>query len=157
MKKLILFFSFWLISYSLSAQRFDSSNIDKIDAVKEYRKELLKSKLNLNDKEFNAFLPIYNEHQLALRTAKRSFRRKWYTKDIDNLNASDANEYFNDALALQQKENDLLKEYGPKIAATIGWSKAVRIKKVEREMKPLLLAKANELKIEKKRKNGPKK
>ena len=157
MKKLILFFSVWLYSYSLSAQRFDSSNIDKIDAVKEYRKELLKSKLNLNDKEFNAFLPIYNEHQLALRTAKRSFRRKWYTKDIDNLNASEAKEYFKDALDLQQKENDLLNEYGPKIAAAIGWPGAVRIKKVEREIKPLLLAKANELKIEKKRKKGRKK
>ncbi len=157
MKKLILFFSVWLFSYSLSAQRFDSSNIDKIDAVKEYRKELLKSKLNLNDKEFNAFLPIYNEHQLALRTAKRSFRRKWYTKDIDNLNASEAKEYFKDALDLQQKENDLLNEYGPKIAAAIGWSKAVRIKKVEREIKPLLLAKANELNIKKKRKKGRKK
>jgi len=154
MKKVIVYFSLFLFGYSLSAQSFDSSNIDKIDAVKEYRKELLKAKLSLSDKELAAFLPIYNEYQLDLRTAKRSFRRKWYTKDIDKLNPTEAKDYFNDALDLQQKEHDLLAKYGPKVAIAIGWSKAVRIKKVEREIKPLLLARANELKIEKKRKKG---
>lgn len=152
MKKSIFILGFLLLQSALFSQSFDSENVEKLEAVKEYRNELLKAKLELSDKELEAFLPIYNEHQLALRTAKRSFRRKWYTKDIDNLNTEEAKEYFNDALALQQKERDLLNEFGPKVADVIGWPKTVKVKKVEREIKPLLLEKANALKIEKKRK-----
>ena len=153
MKKSILILGFLLLQSALFSQSFDSDNVEKLEVVKEYRNELLKAKLELSDKELETFLPIYNEHQLALRTAKRSFRRKWYTKDVDNLNTEEAKEYFNDALALQQKEHDLLNEFGPKVAEVIGWSKTVKVKKVEREIKPLLLEKANALKIEKKRKS----
>ena len=95
--------------------------------------------------------------QIELRSAKRTFRKKWYTFEIDKLNENQAKEYFEDAIALQKKEHDLILEFAPKLAQEIGWSKVVRVKKVEREIKPLLLEKANELKIEKKRRSASKK
>lgn len=135
------------------AQKIDSSARGKIDAVSNYRKELFQSKLELNDKEILGFLAVYNEYQIELRKVKRAFRRKWYTKDLNQLNETEAKAYFQDASALAQKEQDLITKYAPEMAAVIGWSKTVRIKKIEKEIKPLLLDRANELKLEK----GPKK
>ncbi len=153
MKKGIFIFLMFIGFGLLPAQNIDSSRLDKIDVVKEYRKELWKSKLNVSDKQLEEFLGVYNEYQLALRTSKRNFRRKWYAKDVDNLSESDAKEYINEALELQQTEHDLMAQYAPQFAAVVGWSKAARIKKLDREIKPLLLIKANELKVQKKPKS----
>lgn len=152
MKKLILFVVVAVGLNFLNAQRVDSSSLNKIDVVKEYRRELFKSKLNLTDKEADAFLTVYNEHQIEMRKVKRTFRRKWFSKDSDNLSNADAQEYFNDAMALQKAENNLTEKYAPLVADAIGWSKAIRIKKVENEIKPLLLEKANTIKLQKSKK-----
>lgn len=157
MKKATLFLSMLILGVTSYAQQFDSDNAEKIDAVKEYRQQLFKEKLDLNDKQLEGFLKVYNMQQIELRSAKRTFRKKWYTFDIDKLNENQAKEYFEDAIALQKKEHDLILEFAPKLAQEIGWSKVVRVKKVEREIKPLLLEKANELKIEKKRRSASKK
>lgn len=149
MKKLILFLVVAAGLNFLQAQRLDSSSLNKIDVVKEYRRELFKLKLNLTDKEMDVFLPVYHEHQIEMRKLKRTFRRKWFAKDSDNLSNTEAQEYFKDALALQNAENELIEKYAPLVANAIGWSKAVRVKKVENEIKPLLLEKANTLKIQK--------
>lgn len=157
MKKLILFVVVVAGLNFLHAQRVDSSSLNKIDVVKEYRRELFKSKLNLTDKEADAFLTVYNEHQIEMRKVKRTFRRKWFSKDSDNLSNADAQEYFNDAMALQKAENALTEKYAPLVADAIGWSKAIRIKKVESEIKPLLLEKANTIKLQKSKKPQKKK
>lgn len=157
MKKILFFVALIAGLNVLQAQRVDSSSLSKIDVVKEYRRELFKSKLNLTDKELDAFLPVYNEHQIELRKVKRAFRRKWFTKDTDNLSNADAQEYFNDAMALQQAEQALIEKYAPLVANAIGWSKAIQVKKVENEIKPLLLQKANTLKLQKSKKPQKKK
>jgi len=157
MKKAALLLNILILGITSYAQKIDSDNAEKIDAVKEYRQQLLKEKLDLNDKQLEGFLKVYNKQQIELRSAKRNFRKKWYTFDLDNLNENQAKEYFDDANALQKKEQDLIMEFAPKLAQEIGWAKVVRVKKVEREIKPLLLEKANELKIEKKRRLKSKK
>ncbi len=149
MKKMI--FGLMVLSYFvvLPAQNIDSNRLDKIDVVKEYRKELWKSKLDVTDKQVSDFLSVYNEYQLTLREAKRNFRKKWHLKNVDLLSETEAKEYINEALELQQTEHDLMAQYAPKFAQIIGWSKSARIKKMEREISPLLLRKANEIRIQK--------
>ena len=115
MKKNILFAFLIIVCLSATAQRIDTSDVSKIDALKEYREELFKSKLPLSDKEAKAFFPIYDQYQLELRNSKREFRKKWYKKDMENLSESEAREYLNDAIALQQKEVELLKNYSNKM------------------------------------------
>lgn len=149
MKKMI--FGLMVLSYFvvLPAQNIDSNRLDKIDVVKEYRKELWKSKLDVTDKQVSDFLSVYNEYQLTLREAKRNFRKKWHLKNVDLLSETEAKEYINEALELQQTEHDLMAQYAPKFAQIIGWSRSARIKKMEREISPLLLRKANEIRIQK--------
>ncbi len=145
MKKIVfvLFFLSW--GYTVFAQRIDTSNITKIDALKDYREELFKSKLPLSDREAKAFFPIYDQYQIELRNSKREFRKKWFKKDLENLNETEAKEYFNDAVALQQKEVELLKIYSNKMSEVIPMSKVIKVKRVEREVRELLIDKANEM------------
>jgi hypothetical protein len=149
MKKNILFAFLIIVCLSATAQRIDTSDVSKIDALKEYREELFKSKLPLSDKEAKAFFPIYDQYQLELRNSKREFRKKWYKKDMENLSESEAREYLNDAIALQQKEVELLKNYSNKMGEVIPMNKVIKVKRVEREIRDLLIDKANEMDLRK--------
>ncbi len=149
MKNHILFAILMIVGSTAFAQRIDTSDVSKIDALKDYREELFKSKLPLNDKEAKAFFPIYDQYQLELRNSKREFRKKWYKKDLENLSESDAREYLNEAIALQQKEVELLKNYSNKMGEVIPMSKVIKVKRVEREIRVLLIDKANEMDLKK--------
>jgi hypothetical protein len=143
MKYKVLIFLFFFGSSALFSQRIDTANLSKIDALKDYREELFKAKLPLTEKEAKAFFPIYDQYQLELRDSKRDFRKKWFKKDLENLSESEAREYFNDAVSLQQKEVELLKTYSNKMAEVIPMSKVIKVKRVEREVRGLLIDKAN--------------
>lgn len=122
----------------------------KLDELKDYREDLFKQKLKLTDAEAKEFFPIFDEYQLELRKSKRAFRKKWYPKNVDELSDSEAKEYFNDAVALQQNEIDLLKKYSNKLSDVIGMNRVVKIPKVQREVRTLLVMKADEMEIKKK-------
>lgn len=122
----------------------------KLDELKDYREDLFKQKLKLTDAEAKEFFPIFDEYQLELRKSKRAFRKKWYPKNVDELNDTEAKEYFNDAVSLQQNEIDLLKKYSNKLADVIGMNRVVKIPKVQREVRTLLVMKADEMEIKKK-------
>ncbi len=122
----------------------------KLDELKDYREELFKQKLKLTEAESKAFFPIFDEYQLELRKSKRAFRKKWYPKNIDDLNDTEATEYFNDAVALQQNEIDLLKKYSNKISEVIGMNRVVKLPRVQREIRTLLVMKADEMEIKQK-------
>lgn len=129
------------------AQKVDTSDITKLGELKEYREELFVQKLQLTASESKAFFPIYDAYQIELRDAKKDFRRKWVKKDVESLSEPDSKEYLNDAIALQQKEVDLLKEYSTKLATVIPYSKVIKLKRVEREVRLALVDKADDMKL----------
>jgi anion-transporting ArsA/GET3 family ATPase len=124
----------------------------KLDELKDYREDLFKQKLKLTDAEAKEFFPIFDEYQLELRKSKRAFRKKWYPKNVDELSDSEAKEYFNDAVALQQNEIDLLKKYSNKLADVIGMNRVVKMPRIQREVRTLLVMKADEMEIKKREK-----
>ncbi len=149
MKNILLITILLLTGWSVNAQRIDTSDVSKIDALKDYREELFKSKLPLSDKEAKAFFPIYDQYQLELRNSKREFRKKWYKRDMENLSETEAREYLNDAIALQQKEVELLRNYSNKMGEVIPMTKVIKVKRVEREIRELLIDKANDMDLRK--------
>jgi anion-transporting ArsA/GET3 family ATPase len=124
----------------------------KLDELKDYREDLFKQKLKLTDAEAKEFFPIFDEYQLELRKSKRAFRKKWYPKNVDELSDSEAKEYFNDAVSLQQNEIDLLKKYSNKLADVIGMNRVVKMPRIQREVRTLLVMKADEMEIKKREK-----
>lgn len=151
----LLAFLFFALSIDVQAQGpppppMEMDEEAKLDELKDYREDLFKQKLKLTDAEAKEFFPIFDEYQLELRKSKRAFRKKWYPKNVDELSDSEAKEYFNDAVALQQNEIDLLKKYSNKLSDVIGMNRVVKIPKVQREVRTLLVMKADEMEIKKK-------
>jgi anion-transporting ArsA/GET3 family ATPase len=152
----LMSFMFFALSANLLAQGppppMEMDEEAKLDELKEYREELFKQKLKLTDSEAKEFFPVFDEYQLELRKSKRAFRKKWYPKNVDELSDSEAKEYFNDAVALQQNEIDLLKKYSNKLADVIGMNRVVKMPKIQREVRTLLVMKADEMEIKKREK-----
>jgi len=127
----------------------DAIEMDKFEELRDYRNGLLKDELKLSDQEATEFFKLYNSYVKELRIERKKFRRKWFPKDIENLIETEAKQYLEEAIALQQFEVDLLKKYSSQMAPKIGYSKVILVKKAERVVNKKLIEKANELGIEK--------
>ena len=152
--KSIVCIVFLFLSIQLSAQKTDSSSTNKVGEVVSYRVSLFKKKLNLTEAESKQFFQIYDVYISDLTKAKKSFRNKWKKKPLETLTEEEATEYFNDALALQQKEVDLFKSCTNQLKSVIPMTKIVRLASAEREVRLKLIEKANEVKLPKKRKKA---
>lgn len=151
LKSIILTFVLFF-SIQLSAQKSDSSSTNKVGEVVSYRVSLFKKKLNLSEAESKQFFPIYDLYISDLTKAKKAFRNKWKKKPLETLTEEEATEYFNDALALQQKEVDLFKSCTDQLKSVIPMTKIVKLASTEREVRLKLIEKANEVKLPKKKK-----
>lgn len=153
MKRIFLSFLLLFFTCQLIAQD-DAIDMDKFEELRDYRNDLMKEELKLTDQEAVEFFKIYNSYVKELRIERKKFRRKWFPKNIDNLSESEAKQYLDEAIALQQYEVDLLKKYSIEMAPKIGYSKVILVKKAERTVNRKLVEKANELGIEKRRRRG---
>lgn len=146
MKKIILLFVV-VLSNTIWAQTLDSAREAQIDALKEYRESLFIQKLQLTASETKEFFPVYDLYVSDLRKAKKVFRNKWKKKSIESLSEAEALEYYNDAIALQQKEIDLFKDACEKLKTTLPMTKIVQLSKVEKEVRLKLIEKADKMKV----------
>lgn len=153
MKRIFLSFLLLFFTCQLIAQD-DAIDMDKFEELRDYRNSLMKEELNLTDQESVEFFKLYNSYVKELRIERKKFRRKWFPKDIDNLSETEAKQYLEEAIGLQQFEVDLLKKYSTDMAPKIGYSKVILVKKAERSVNRKLIEKANELGIEKRRRRG---
>lgn len=153
MRRTFLSFLLFLFACPLFGQE-DAVEMDKFEELRDYRNGLLKDELKLSDQEASEFFKIYNSYVKELRIERKKFRRKWFPKDTDNLSETEAKQYLEEAIALQQFEVDLLKKYSSQMVPKIGYSKVILVKKAERVVNKKLIEKANELGIEKRTRRG---
>ncbi len=155
--KLVFYFLLIIQSTSLDAQSKDTSNTkQKVSEVVQYRISLFKQKLNLSEAESTQFFPIYDTYIAELTKAKKNFRNKWKKKSVETLSEEEALEYYNDAIALQQKEVDLFKSCSEQLRGFMPMTKIIRLASVEKEVRTKLISKANEVKLPKtKKKSSP--
>jgi len=133
----------------IQAQTLDSAREAQIDALKEYREALFVEKLKLSSVESKDFFPVYDLYVSELKKAKKVFRNKWKKTTVESLTEAEALEYYNDAIALQQKEIDLFKDACEKLKLFLPMTKIVLISKSEREIRNKLIEKANKMKVKK--------
>jgi hypothetical protein len=145
--KFIIFLFVVIIQCKVEAQTLDSAREAQIDALKEYRETLFNEKLKLTVGESKDFFPVYDLYVSELKKAKKVFRNKWKKTSVETLSESDALEYYNDAIALQQKEIDLFKEACEKLKLVMPMTKIVLISKAEREIRLKLIEKADKMKV----------
>ena len=142
---LICFFGF---SWSASAQ--DTLGRDaQVKELKEYRESLFTQKLNLSSSESAKFFEVFDQYQADVKKAKKAFRNKWRKKVVSELTEDEANEYFNDAMTLQQQELELYKSCVDKLKGVMPMTKIVRVATVDNEVQRMLIKRADEIKLKK--------
>ena len=150
MKK-ILFLIAWFCAAGIGQAAMqpvnDSTRKVKMEELKKMRRDLFTRKLVLTADEATKFFPIYDEYQLKLKMAKKEFRKKWKSKNQDNMSEEEAGEYLGDALKLRETELNLFKVYTDKLKAIISNKKVLKLPKVEREVQSEIIRKAREMKL----------
>lgn len=142
-----------ILSFTSIAQEKGPKRGEKI---KQLKIAYITEQLNLTVAESEKFWPVYNEMELKLKN-----NRKENKKVIDDLSNNvetytdedfkkNVNKIFDNDLA----ETNIRKDYYTKIAAVIGYKKATKLLKVEKDFKKKLL---KELKKRKEEKETPKK
>lgn len=145
--KFIVLLFIVFIQCQTKAQTIDSAREAQIDALKEYRETLFNDKLKLTAVESKEFFPLYDLYMSDLKKAKKIFRNKWKKTSVESLSESDALEYYNDAISLQQKEIDLFKDACEKMKLVLPMTKIILISKVEKEVRLKLIEKADKMKV----------
>jgi hypothetical protein len=119
----------------------DSAKKAKIEALKKKRKDLYIQKLSLTPLQADQFFPLWDDYELKLREAKKTFKRKWEGKDTKNgLTEDEAAQYLKDALKLRETELTLFKSVTEKLIPAITAKKTIMLKRVQREVQKELVA-----------------
>ena len=162
--KVLTVFCFMGLSTQLHAQapadrpsvevqaRRDSLKASKVAELKKFREDLFVERLKLTDAEKAKFFAVYDEYQLKLKEQKMAFRKKWEAKKPGELTEQEAEQYFNEAIALRKQEVDLFQIYGKRLQPIVGMNRVIQLPKIEREIKKELISKAKSLR--KKKGNG---
>lgn len=132
----------------------DSLKASKVAELRKFREDLFVERLKLTAEEKPKFFAIYDEYQLKLKEAKSAFRKKWAGKKPEELNDAEAQQYFQEALALRRQEVDLLQTYGKRLEPVIGMNRVIILPQVEREIKKELITKARTMRKKKGQGNG---
>lgn len=136
----IALFSF----YGLSQPGADRQT--KKDKVEQLKIAFITKELDLSVEEAEKFWPVYNAKEDAISEEKKSRRKKGndLKTNFETLSEADIEKKATEILDSEIAEAKLKKEYTEKIAAIIGYKKAVQLLSVERRFKKELLNKLNQ-------------
>jgi hypothetical protein len=138
MKRIIYLLILLSLSHSVFSQDGEMKRGEK---VKQLKIAYITEELKLTVAESEKFWPVYNEMEEKMK-AKRKETRKMaeeMSKNSETYTDEDfkktVNKFFDNEIA----ETNLKKEYYGKIAGVIGYKKATRLLKIEKEFKKKLV------------------
>ena len=126
------------------------------EKVKQLKVAYITEELKLTVAESEKFWPLYNEMEEKIKSKRKENRKmaEEISKNSESYSDEDFKKNVNKLFDNEIAETNLKKEYYTKIAAGIGYKKATRLLKIEKEFRKKLL---KELKQRKggHRPNGP--
>jgi hypothetical protein len=140
MKHIILIGSLLLLSVS-NAVLAQEGQMKRHEKVKQLKIAYITEELKLTVAESEKFWPVYNEMEEKIK-AKRKENKKMaeeISKNSETYSDDDFKKNVNKMFDNEIAETNLKKEYYGKIAAVIGYKKATRLLKIEKEFKKKLV------------------
>lgn len=151
MKHLILIGTLILlsVSHAVFAQEVEMKRKEK---VKQLKIAYFTEELKLTVAESEKFWPVYNEMEEKIKAKRRENKKiaEEIGKNSETFTDEDFKKNVNKMFDNEIAETNLKKEYYGKIAAVIGYKKASRLLKLEREFKKKLVRE-----LKKRREQGP--
>ncbi|MGV3631256.1 MAG: hypothetical protein ACO1O6_08620 [Bacteroidota bacterium] len=138
MKRIICILLIALTSVTVYAQ---DGAMKRGEKVKQLKIAYITEELKLTVAESEKFWPVYNEMEEKIK-AKRKENRKTaeeISKNSETYSDEDFKKTVNKLFDNEIAETNLKKEYYSKIAAVIGYKKATRLLKIEKEFKKKLV------------------
>lgn len=135
MKKLVLFLMIFSVLPVFAQPKGEKGKRkEKIEAM---HKAYIEKNLELTDAEKQKFWPVYDEMNGKLKEIKRESLklRKELKEGLDTMKDEEIKSKLELIHQNEQAELNLKKEYGPKIAAVIGYKRAVKLVSLEREFR----------------------
>lgn len=118
----------------------------KAEKVEQLKIAYFTKELNLTTQEAEKFWPVYNEMEKKIKTLRKE-RRKTF-KELedkgDSLSVEVVKKHTNSIFDSEIAEVNTKKEYYAKIGGIIGYKKATKVYKVERDFKRELLKRLKE-------------
>lgn len=140
MKKLILIATILVFTISLAiAQSGEKEKSDKLRSVKV---AFITEKLDLSVSEAEAFWPLYNEFDNAMRETRKTMKAKHGGREktnIENITEEEAKQILADRLKHEEEVMNLKKTYTEKFLAVLPATKVVKLFKAEEDFKRELL------------------
>lgn len=119
---------------------------DKHEKVQQLKVAYFTKELNLTTQEAEKFWPIYNEMEVKIKELRKSRRKtaKNLEQNYDSLSVDAMKKNTNALFDSEIAEVNLRREYYNKIGEAIGFKKATKVLKLEREFKQQLLQRLKE-------------
>jgi hypothetical protein len=139
MKNIILFVLFTFSIAAFFAQDKPLKGKERQEKIKQVKIAYITEQLALTSAEAEKFWPIYNEMEVKIKNNRKSQRK--IISELSN-EANKEEDFKKKSLLLFENEQEMLvikKEYHSKIAEVIGYKKATKLLKVEREFKEKLI------------------
>lgn len=135
--KIILFIAFLLLGVATYGQNHGKADFDKIKALKV---AFFTDQLNLTSTEAEAFWPVYNEYEKTRHQLGKQQRREFYGKlNDENISEDGANDLLVKYLDVEEKEEELDKEFTLNMKKMIGAKKTLLLLKAEKDFHKKLI------------------
>jgi hypothetical protein len=107
------------------------------EKLKSHKIAFITDKLQLSPAEAEKFWPVYNEHEAAMETTHKDFRKShpFEPEDIDNMSDADANAFIEDHLKHEQLLLDQRKAFIEKLKGVIPSRKILMLMEAEKDFR----------------------
>lgn len=100
----------------------------KVDALKQFKEELILSELQIPESQKSEFIEIYNNYQSKQRDIKNKFK---HSRDFNDMTDDEANAELENSFEIGQQLLDLRKEYAEKFKQIISPQKVLQLFQTE--------------------------
>lgn len=143
---------------TISAQDKSEKRAKREEKIKAMKIGFITNELSLTEKEAQAFWPVYNDHEAAikkLRAEHRDAKQNLKGKSVDELTDSEAEQLVESEMQMREKKLELDKAFHSKLKTVLPIKKVLKFHKAQREFKRRLLKKMRGGKGRKKHGKGP--
>lgn len=118
----------------------------KAEKVEQLKIAYFTKELNLTSQEAEKFWPVYNEMEKKIKTIRKERRKTFKELEVhgDSLSVEVVKKHTNSLFDSEIAEVNIKKEYYTKIGGIIGYKKATKVYKIERDFKRELLIRLKE-------------
>ncbi len=128
-----------ILPFGLNAQneRHERPMGEKKEMIKAHKIAFITERLQLTPTEAEKFWPVYNEHEAAMESFHKEFRKKhpFEEEDIESIPEAEANNFIEDQMKHEEQAIAMRKEFVAKLKGVISANKILMLMEAEKDFR----------------------